>query len=248
MQDLPDEPPQALVRAQPTTIPTSQDHQGADVDEHSLDATGIDTIPISPDDVKAQLQVLDENAMREMLQHVASASKGSAAWIKRKCDKKITEMHDSEDTFMHLHDDVHTLYQDAHMLEGKGVHYAALHITNVIKDIIGRIRKGAPEYASIATKKNALHTLTKLARTVLSSGHSHLAWQIYIALAETRALEDTISNIVDSMDEYDKEDVIKDKSLVSRMKLVIQAQDGQGVHLRMKAIFERLPLKLPEEA
>ena len=248
VQDTPVDLTQAVDGAQPTTTLISQDHQGTGVDENNLDATGIDTIQVSPDDVKAALQVLDEKDVRETLEYIGTGSKVVAAWIKRKGDRKITEVHDSEDTFMQLCDDVRTLYQDAHMLEGKGASYAALHITNVIKDIISIIRKGAPKHASFATKKSALSTLTSLAGTVIGSGLSRVAWEVYGAIAETGVLENTISDIVDSMDEYDKEHVLKDRSLVRRMKLLVGVQDGQGVHLKMKAIFERLPLEVEDEA
>ncbi|CAF9914476.1 hypothetical protein IMSHALPRED_001920 [Imshaugia aleurites] len=192
----------------------------------------------SPDDVRKIIATLDESTIRDLLLSAAINSSQVAAQIVARRNDIVNSKKTTIIDFDHFSKSV---CHERGGSRGSKQYDLGLEASVTIEDIIAQIKEQTPSHSSFDTKKSALVTLRKIAKTIVLSNNDTMGHEVINQLHQDGEHMDTAMHyIVDGMSEDEKDKMRSDQEWIDEVKELVELGRNYDMYKTLNQLLENL--------
>ena len=187
----------------------------------------------SPDDVRKIIATLDESTIRDLLLSAAINSSQVAAQIVARRNDIVNSI-----DFDHFSKSV---CHERGGSRGSKQYDLGLEASVTVEDAIAQIKEQTPSHSSFDTKKSALVTLRKIAKTIVLRGNDTMGREVINQLHQDgEPLDTAMHYIVDGMSEDEKDKMRSDQEWIDEVKELVELGRNYDMYKTLKQLLENL--------
>lgn len=165
----------------------------------------------SPDEYRRIIATFDESTLRDLLLTAATNSSQVAAQVVARRNEIVNTETTRAIDFDHFSKSVWHAMAQGEGSSGSRQHDLGLEVSVTIEETIAKIKRQTPSHSSFDTKKSALLTLRKIAKTIVLSGNDRMGHEVINQLHQDgEPLDKAMQYIVDGMSEDEKDKMRSD--------------------------------------
>lgn len=219
------------------------------VKRQRANTSGDKAVPSNPpDDYRKIIATFDESTVRDLLLSAAiSSSQVAAQVISRRNDISNAEAAKVID-FDHFSKSVWHAMAQGGGASGSKQYDLGLEVSFAIEKTIATIKAQTPSHSSFGTKKSALVTLRKIAKTVVLSGNDTMGHEVINQLYQDGdPLDKAMHYIVDGMSEEERVKLRGDREWVDKVKELVELGRDHDMYGTLDQLLEKLGVRTTDD-
>ncbi|KAL9066157.1 MAG: hypothetical protein Q9161_007750 [Pseudevernia consocians] len=177
----------------------------------------------SPDEYRGIIITFDPNTLRDLLLTAATNSSQVAAQVVARRNDIVNTENRRVIDFNHFSKSVWHAMTQGEGSSGSRQYDLGLEVSVTIEEIFAKIKRQTPSHSSFDTKKSALVTLRKIAKTIVLSGKDRMGHEVISQLLQAgKPLDKAMEYVVDGMSEGEKVKMRSDWEWVGKVKELVK--------------------------
>lgn len=198
----------------------------------------------SPHDYRKIIATFDEGTLRDLLLSAATSSSQVAAQVVSRRDDLVNAENTTVIDFDHFSKIVWHAMAQGGGSSGSKQYHLGLEASVTIQETVAKIKEQTPSHSSFGTKKSALVTLRKIAKTVVLSGNDMMGHEVINQLHQDgEPLDKAMHYIVDGMSEDERDKMHGDWEWVDKVKELVELGRDHDMYETLDQVLEKLGVK-----
>lgn len=195
----------------------------------------------SPDDYRKIIATFDESTLRDLLLSAASNSSLLGAQVVARRDEIVNAESARVINFDHFSKSVWHAMAQGDGASGSRQYRLGLEVSGTIEETIAKIKNQTPSHSSFGTKKSALVTLRKIAKTIVLGANDAMGHEVISQLhLDGDPLDKAMHYVVEGMNEVERDEMRSDQEWIDAVKELVEIGRNHDMYETLNQLLETL--------
>lgn len=199
----------------------------------------------SRDDYQKIIATFDASTLRDLLLAAATQSSQVAAQVVARQNDIVDAEKTKVIDFDHFSKGVWHEMARGGGSSGSRQYRLGLEVSVTVEETIAKIKEQSPSHSSFGTKKSALVTLRKIAKTIVLSGNDTMGHEVINQLYQDgEPLDKAMHYVVDGMSEDERNEMRSDQEWVDKVKELVELGRNHDMYETLDQLLEKLGVEV----